>query len=51
LGYYGKARMTRDTELQKRDVSTLLDDSVDWPYLRKWAPQLGVGDMLEEFSK
>jgi hypothetical protein len=40
-----------NSELQKRDVSTLLDDSVDWPYLRKWAPILGIGEMLEEFAK
>jgi hypothetical protein len=40
-----------NSELQKRDVGTLLDDSVDWQYLRRWAPQLGVGDLLEEFSK
>ena len=40
-----------NSELQKRDVRTLLDDSVDWPYLREWAAKLGVNDMLEEVSK
>jgi hypothetical protein len=40
-----------DSELQKRDVRTLFDESVDWCYLRTWAPQLGVSDMLEEFVK
>jgi hypothetical protein len=40
-----------NSELQKRDVRTLLDDSVDWDYVRKWAPQLGVGDAVEELSK
>jgi hypothetical protein len=36
---------------QKRDVRTLLDDSVDWPYLREWTAKLGVNDMLEDVSK
>jgi hypothetical protein len=40
-----------NSELQKRDVRTLLDDSVDWPYLREWAAKLGVNDILEEVSK
>lgn len=40
-----------DSELQKRDVSTLIDGSVDWPYLRDWAPKLGVEDLLQELSK
>jgi hypothetical protein len=40
-----------NSELQKRDVRTLLDDSVDWRYLRQWATKLGVSDMLEELSK
>ncbi|HEY4212193.1 MAG TPA: hypothetical protein VGM84_11975 [Steroidobacteraceae bacterium] len=30
-----------DSELQKRDVRTLLDDTVDWTYLREWVPKLG----------
>jgi hypothetical protein len=40
-----------NSELQKRDVRTLIDDSVDWPYLRAWAAKLGVNDILEEVSK
>ncbi len=40
-----------NSELQKRDVRTLLDESVDWTYLRAWATKLGVGDVLEEVSK
>ncbi|MGH8149941.1 MAG: hypothetical protein ACRETB_08210 [Steroidobacteraceae bacterium] len=42
----------RDTnsEVQKRDVRTLLDGSVDWPYLREWAMKLGVSNLLEEVS-
>lgn len=40
-----------NSELQKRDVRTLLDDSVDRPYLREWAAKLGVNDLLEEVSK
>lgn len=40
-----------NSELQKRDVRTLLDDSVDWSYLREWATKLGISDMLEEVSK
>jgi hypothetical protein len=40
-----------NSELQRRDVRTLLDDSVDWPYLRQWAAKLGVNDTLEEVSK
>jgi hypothetical protein len=40
-----------NSELQKRDVRTLLDDSVDWSYLRKWAGTLNVSAILEEISK
>lgn len=39
------------SDLQKRDVRSLLDESVDWPYLEQWAPILGVGAMLEEIAK
>src|SRR5215831_1319935 len=35
-----------NSELQKRDVRTLLDDTVDWPYLSEWAPKLGIGALL-----
>ncbi|MGH8289012.1 MAG: nucleotidyl transferase AbiEii/AbiGii toxin family protein [Steroidobacteraceae bacterium] len=39
-----------NSELQKRDVKTLLDDSLDWDYLRQWAPKLGVDNVLAEIS-
>ena len=38
------------SELQKRDVCTLLDDSVDWDYPREWAPKLDVSEILEEVA-
>lgn len=38
------------SELQMRDVRTLLDDSVDWPYLKEWAPTLGVTALLDEVT-
>jgi hypothetical protein len=34
-----------------RDVRSLLDDSVDWEYLKQWAPGLGVAAMLSELTK
>lgn len=37
-----------DSELQMRDVHTLIDDPVDWAYLAAWAPKLGVAQMLDE---
>ena len=40
-----------NSDLQRRDVRTLFDDSVDWRYLREWAPKLGVADILEDVSK
>jgi len=40
-----------DSELQKRDVRSLVDDSLDWPYLREWAAKLGVTEMLEDMRK
>ncbi len=39
------------SDLQRRDVQSLLEESVDWTYLKEWAPKLGVGAMLEEISK
>jgi hypothetical protein len=39
------------SELQKRDVRALLDDSVEWPYVREWASKLGVSAILEEITK
>ena len=40
-----------NSDLQKSDVRTLLDDSLDWPYLREWAAKLGVTNLLEDVSK
>jgi hypothetical protein len=37
--------------MQIRDVRTLIDDSVDWGYLKGWAAKLGVAAKLEEVSK
>jgi hypothetical protein len=37
--------------LQKRDVRTLLDDTVDWSYLKEWAPKLGVAEILDDIAK
>ena len=36
---------------QLRDVRTLIDESIEWPYLRGWAVKLGVAVKLEEVSK
>jgi hypothetical protein len=44
------SRETR-SELQHRDVRTLLDETADWPYLRRWAIELGVLELLEELAK
>jgi hypothetical protein len=43
----------RDTgsEMQLRDVRTLIDESVDWPYLKDWAAKLGIAAKLDELSK
>jgi hypothetical protein len=43
----------RDTgsEMQLRDVRTLIDESVDWLYLRDWAAKLGIATKLDELSK
>jgi hypothetical protein len=43
----------RDTvsETQLRNVRTLIDESVDWPYLKDWAAKLGVAAKLDELSK
>ena len=40
-----------NSDLQKRDVQSLLDESVDWAYLKDWAQKLDVGTMLEEMAK
>ena len=39
------------SELQHRDVRALLDETADWPYLRRWAIELGVLELLEELAK
>ncbi len=36
------------SELQRRDVVSLLESPVDVAYLRLWAPRLGVADELEQ---
>jgi len=43
------AKDTR-SELQLRDVRQLIaaQPTVDWPYLNRWAPQLGVTDLLSQ---
>lgn len=38
------------SELQKRDVRALIDDTVDWAYLKQWAPMLGVAALLSEIG-
>jgi hypothetical protein len=39
------------SELQRRDVKSLLGSAVDQAYLSKWAGRLGVSDLLREVSK
>jgi hypothetical protein len=43
----------RDTgsEMQLRDVRTLIDESVEWLYLKDWAAKLVVAAKLEEVFK
>ena len=36
------------SELPLRDVHALLEDSLDFDYLRRWAGAIGVGRVLEE---
>ncbi len=36
------------SELQRRDVKTLFDETVDRNYLEHWAHRLGVRELLEE---
>ena len=38
------------SEMQIRDVRSLLDTTVDWYYLRQWAPSLGVLALLESLT-
>jgi hypothetical protein len=37
--------------MQLRDVRTLIDESIDWLYLKYWAAKLGVAAKLDEVSK
>ena len=39
------------SELQRRDVRTLLDDSMDRAYLEHWAARLGVAETLAEIAR
>jgi hypothetical protein len=39
------------SELQRRDVRTLLDDSMDRAYLGRWAARLGVAEALAEIEQ
>ena len=39
-----------NSELQRRDVATLLGESVDRKYLDHWAARLGVAEILEEIT-
>ena len=39
------------SELQQRDVRALLADTVDRPYLKLWAADLGVTDLLDRLSR
>lgn len=39
------------SEMQLRDVRTLIDESVDWAYLKDRAAKLGVAAKLDEVSK
>jgi hypothetical protein len=39
------------SELQRRDVRTLLDDSIDRAYLDHWAARLGVAETLAEIAQ
>jgi hypothetical protein len=47
-----KLAWARDTqsELQRRDVQMLLDETVDHVYLKRWADDLGVSAMLTELT-
>jgi len=39
------------SEQQQRDVRALLDDTVDWRYLQRWARELGVEDGLKSLPQ
>jgi hypothetical protein len=37
-----------NSELQRRDIRQLLAEAIDFDYIRKWAPELGVATLLNE---
>jgi hypothetical protein len=37
--------------MQLRDVRTLIEESVDWLYLKDWAAKSDVAAKLDELSK
>jgi hypothetical protein len=37
--------------MQLRDVRTLIDESVDWRYLKDWAAKLDVAAELDDASR
>ena len=39
------------SELQLRDVKTLVDESMDRAYLERWAARLGVAEALAEIAQ
>lgn len=39
------------SEMQLRDVRSLMDESTDWIYLQHWAPLLDVATLLDEVRK
>jgi hypothetical protein len=39
------------SEMQLRDVRTLIDESIDWLYLKDWAAKLGIAAKLDAVSK
>jgi hypothetical protein len=47
-----KLAWSRDSssEMQLRDVQALLTDTVDQSYLRRWATDLGVSDLLDRLT-
>jgi hypothetical protein len=55
LSYYAQPRMVRDSrsELQLRDVRNLLEAvaELDWLYLRRWAEDLRLTDLLDEVRR
>src|SRR5450631_4141695 len=40
-----------NSELQRRDIRQLLAGAIDFDYIRKWAPHLGVTTLLNELMQ